>query len=85
MECPYSVAVWRHLGVDPSNILNIIDCELSVPEFEIRAEIISVLVFCKNIIPPDILVRLTLQAYANKLCRRLKTVQVANTALLGLT
>jgi hypothetical protein len=83
-ECPYSILVWEKLSVNARNVEDIIGIGLSAGALEIRAEILSQLVFSKGVIPPEILVSITLEKFANKLvykgtsyafARRLITVQ----------
>ncbi len=81
MECPYSLMVWDIYGINPTNILQILDSNMSVAEFEIRAELINSLVFRKGTLPPEVLVKTTMQAFANKLCWRRATVMFATQAL----
>jgi hypothetical protein len=81
MECPYSMAVWRTLGVDPDDPLQILDGDLPKSEFETRAEFINLLVFRKIIMPPDILVKTVMVAFANRLSRRTKTTLYAKAAV----
>ncbi len=81
MECPYSLMVWDIYGINPTDILHILDSDMSIAEFEIRAELINSLVFRKGILPPEVLVKTTMQAFANKLCRRRATVLFATQAL----
>jgi hypothetical protein len=84
-DCPYSRAVWAILGVEPDNLENILDGEMSNNAFEIRAEIISLLVFRKTVIPPEILVQTVMKAYADRLCYKRALVTYAQDAVGNFT
>ncbi len=66
-ECPYSKEVWGRLGLLPRSTAEIVNGQLSRAEFEIRAEIISNLVFRKKVLPPEILIRSVINSFANGL------------------
>jgi hypothetical protein len=57
------------MGVNCERPGNIIDSDLGMGEFEIRADIINELVFRKRHLPPDILIETTYHKFANGLSR----------------
>jgi hypothetical protein len=81
IDCPYSKMVWQAIGVDSTTVSDILDADISQSELEVRAEVINLLVFRKGNLPPDILVKITLQAYVNKLCYKPSTINYAKRAL----
>jgi hypothetical protein len=48
INCPYSVEVWGRVGIIPTEVKDVINENLSLSELEVRAEIISSLVFRKK-------------------------------------
>jgi hypothetical protein len=55
--CPYSGEVWGRLGLFPRQTADILQAHISSMELEFRAELISNLVFCKKVLPPEVLIR----------------------------
>jgi hypothetical protein len=53
--------VWRKLGKTDMSVTNL---TLRHSELEIRGDIIAQLVFCKLVLPPDVLIRETIRKYA---------------------
>jgi len=68
-ECPYTMEVWGRLGIFPREPSDVLDHRLTVGELEIRAELISALVFRKKVLPPEILIRSVMSSFKNGLCR----------------
>jgi hypothetical protein len=68
-ECPYSREVWGRLGMLPSSATEIINGQMSRIELEIRAEILSNLVFRKKVLAPDILIKMVLKSFEKGLSR----------------
>jgi len=66
-ECPYSKEVWGRLGILPRSTADIVNGQLSRAEFEVRAELISNLVFRKKVLPPEILIRSVVSSFATGL------------------
>ncbi len=79
-ECPYSRLVWDRLGVEPG-LMNILDTDLSQSAFEIRAEIVNLLVFRKVLMPPDVLIQVVMKAYADRLCYKRAVTMHVQTAV----
>jgi hypothetical protein len=77
LECPYTKVVWNGLGVATDNPLDVLHGGLTLAELEIRAELISALVFRKQIIDPQILVRNTITRFSRGLSTYLSTTQLA--------
>jgi hypothetical protein len=68
-ECPYSREVWGRLGLLPAHASELINGQLSRIELEIRAELISHLVFRKKTLAPEILIKMVMKSFANGLSR----------------
>jgi hypothetical protein len=68
-ECPYTREVWGRLGVFPSAAADILDEGLTKHELEIRAELISHLVFRKKTLPPEVLIRSVITNFRKGLSR----------------
>jgi len=59
-ECEYSKMVWRKLGITDITVPNLQDLKLRCSELEIRSDIIAQLVFHKQVLPSDVLTRVTI-------------------------
>jgi hypothetical protein len=84
MECPYSIEVYKLLGINVTNNTNVnelLGVDLSTYSFEIRADIIISLVFRLQIIPPEILVNVTFEKYARGLANKQKIKSCAERQL----
>jgi len=57
LDCPYSRQVWALLGISPEVPLDVLDCRISQAELEIRADLISALVFRQQNLQPEVLVQ----------------------------
>jgi hypothetical protein len=68
-ECPYSREVWGRLGLLPAHASELINGQLSRTELEIRAELISHLVFRKKTLAPEILIKMVIKLFKNGLSR----------------
>ncbi len=55
--------VWRKLGSNRYASYHSIGLTLSCSKLEIRSDIIAQLVFCKQVLPPDVLSRVTIGKY----------------------
>jgi hypothetical protein len=78
IQCPYAVEVWGRLGMTPTEVKDILNEHLSLSELEVRAELISVLVFRKKVIPPEVVIRSTMMMFHKGLSGRLKTKDYAS-------
>jgi hypothetical protein len=70
-ECPYTTAVYSLVGIDATDIQEILGVNLGKSALEIRCDILSYLVFRQNVMPPDILVKITLEKIAKGLAQRM--------------
>ncbi len=77
LECPYTTEVWNCLGLATNNVTDIIHGNLTPAELEIRAEIISALVFRKQVLEPQILIRNTIKRFSKGLSIQRGTTQLA--------
>jgi hypothetical protein len=77
IECPYSAQVWHTVGVVPNGPQDILDCHLNQAEMEIRADIISALVFPKQLLQPSVLVQTILAKFSKGLGRLGTVTQLA--------
>jgi hypothetical protein len=68
LDCPYSRQVWALLGISPEVSLDILDCRISQAELEIRADLISALVFRQQNLQPEVLVQTTMARYSKGIC-----------------
>jgi hypothetical protein len=68
-ECPYTREVWGRLGVFPNAAADILHERLTRYELEIRAELVSHLVFRKKSLPPEVLIRSVITNYKKGLSR----------------
>jgi len=68
-ECPYTREVWGRLGEFPNGAADILYEGLTRYELEIRAELISHLVFWKKSLPPEVLIRLVITNFGKGLSR----------------
>jgi len=53
-ECEYSKMLGRNLGITDMSVTNLLGPTLRRSELEIRSNIIAQLVFCKQVLPPDV-------------------------------
>jgi hypothetical protein len=74
--CPYTKQVWNTLGKNPTCLRDILN-ELSLPELEITAELLSELVFRKKVLPPHILLKNIYKAFADGVCWRRSVTRLA--------
>ncbi len=58
-ECECSKMVWQKLGTTDMSVTNLLDLTLRHSELELRSIIIAQIVFCKQVLPPDVLARVT--------------------------
>jgi hypothetical protein len=68
-ECPYTRVVWGRLGVFPDTAADIRHEGLTRYDLEIRAELISHLVFRKKLLPPEVLIRSVVTSFQKGLSR----------------
>jgi len=79
IECPYTKEVWLRLGLAPITANCVLNENLTTSELEIMAELISSLVFRKQVLPPEVLIRTTIYKFKNGLSKQVKTQALANT------
>jgi hypothetical protein len=84
IECPYTTRVWQQLGIVCTEPLDILHGQLTSAELEIRAEIVSQIVFRKQIVDPTILVETTLMRFTRGLSQSKGVTQYATTWLTRL-
>jgi hypothetical protein len=77
LECPYTREIWSRLGVAHNRPEDIINGDLTIGELEIRAELITAIVFRKRTLPPEVLLRTTIELYDKGISRVRKTQQLA--------
>jgi hypothetical protein len=77
LECPYSKEVWSRIGITANGIGDILKENIKLGELEILAELISALVFRKQVLPPDMLIRTTIYKFKDGLSRQNKTIALA--------
>jgi hypothetical protein len=80
-DCPYSLDVYSKLGLRDLTIEGIIGTSLSQQSLEIRSEIIIGLVFRLQTMPPEVLIKSTLDKFAKGLARKHKVKQQAEVML----
>jgi hypothetical protein len=76
LTCPYTTEVWSRLGLQPRTPNDILE-NTSHSELEIRAELISALVFRKKTLPPAVLIKTVIQGFCRGLSRNRVTKTVA--------
>jgi hypothetical protein len=81
-DCAYSRAVYRLLQVDYSDRAEILGVDLVTGALEIRSDIICYLVFRQGNIPPEILVRTTLEKYAKGISYKKNVAKIAKRELI---
>jgi hypothetical protein len=77
IECPYTQEIWSTLGVDYTQTNSVIGAGMTREELEIRADLLSSIVFKKGILPPNILIELTYLKYSKGLCKNTKVKDLA--------
>ncbi len=77
LDCPYTKEVWSRLGLAADTPGDILKDNINVGELEIIAEVISALVFRKQILPPDVLIRSTIYKFKEGLSKQSKTQSLA--------
>jgi hypothetical protein len=80
IECPYTCEVYSLLGITDYEINNLIGVNRNKPALEIRCDILGYLIFRQHTLPPEILVRTTLEKFANNLA-----IKACKNALQNLT
>ncbi len=69
-ECPYSKATYELLGINGGDIHEVLGVDLSFSMLEIRADILNYLIFRQHMMPPEVLVRTTLEKYKKGLVNK---------------
>jgi hypothetical protein len=73
LECPYTKEVWSRLGLSSNSAQDILRSNITQEELEIIADLISAIVFRKQVIPPEVLIRTTMFKFRDGLSKRKKT------------
>jgi hypothetical protein len=71
--CPYSLEVFKLIGInitDNTNDNELLGVALSSSAFEVRADLLISLVFRLQVIPPEVLVKVTFEKYAKGLANK---------------
>jgi hypothetical protein len=66
-ECEYSRVVWRLFGLTDMTIPNLLGLTLRRSELDIRNDIIAEQVSHKQVLQPDVFIRVTIGKYAARL------------------
>jgi hypothetical protein len=80
-ECPYSKAIYSLLDINCDSVSEVLGVNLNRNALEIRADILNYIVFRQKMIPPSILVRTTLEKYANGIVNRDMLIRTAQALL----
>jgi hypothetical protein len=81
LVCPYTTEVWNRLGIPYNSPTDVLHETISVVELEVRAELISELVFRKRHIPPNNLILKVFTQFSNGLSRNRKVTKYASDML----
>jgi len=76
LTCPYTAEVWSRLGLQPRTPHDVFE-NISSSALEIRAELISALVFRKKTLPPAVLIKTVMQGFCKGLSRNRATKTMA--------
>jgi hypothetical protein len=77
VDCPYSLEVYNKAGVQHIDLDRALGITLSAHELEVWSELIINIVFKMQIMPPQTLVRTTVEKFANGLAYKKKVKQHA--------
>ncbi len=80
-ECKYSKMVQSKLGKTDMSVTNLLGLTLRCSELEIRRGIIRQLVFCKHVVSPDVLTRVTVGKYAAGLVHKSNCACIAQSLI----
>jgi hypothetical protein len=81
MDCPYSRHVHSLLRINSADINDVLGINLNKNELEIRCDFINYLVFRQQILPPEILVKTTLDKFSKGLVNSSGVEKVAKRML----
>jgi len=81
LECPYTIEVWSRLGLVANTVSDILRDNITAGELEILSELISALVFRKQVLPPEVLIRTTIYKFKNGLSKQGKTCALATSMM----
>jgi hypothetical protein len=81
VECPYTKATYALLGMQNDGIEDALGINLSKAELEIRCDILNFLVFKLHCMPPEVLVKSTLDKYAEGLVAKANVQKMAKRML----
>jgi len=82
LECPYTQQVWTKLGGAPNGLLDILDSRISQAELEVRADIVSALVFRQQTLQPEVLIHTIMTKYSKGVCKNLSVIRLAEANVL---
>jgi hypothetical protein len=85
MDCPYTKETYALLGMQEVGIGDALGIYLSKGELEIRCDILNYLVFKLHCIPPEVLVKSTLDKYADGLVAKANVQKVAKRILRNIS
>ncbi len=77
MECPYTLAVYSKLGINDNDMASVLGAQLSKAKFEIRCDFLNYLVFRQHTMPPEVLVRSTLEKFSKGIAKTGNSKNVA--------
>ncbi len=81
LDCSYTKAIYSLLQINYNDVLEVLGIGLGRDALEIRADLLNYLVFKQKMIPPNIMVRVMLEKYANGLVNRVRLIRTAQTLL----
>jgi hypothetical protein len=77
LDCPYTKEVWSRLGIIADTPGDILTDSITSGELEIIAEVINALVFRKQVLPPEVLIRSTIYKFKDGLSKQSRTQALA--------
>jgi hypothetical protein len=81
VECPFTIEIWRLLGINSNDTKNVIGTHLTKEELEIYGALLSSIVFRKSTQLPTTLLELTYLKYSKGLCRNSKVKEMAKSII----
>ncbi len=84
-ECPYSLETFKLLGINITNNTTeneLLGVDLSSSAFEVRADLLISLIFRLQVIPPEVLVKVTFEKYAKGLANKQNVKRYAERQLV---
>ncbi len=80
-ECPFTLKVYSLLRINCDDIEDILGVNLNKAALEIRCDLIGYIVFRQHTMPPEVLVKTTLEKYVNGLVNNSKIINTAERLL----